>query len=89
METHPGQGVMKEEKLPNTRKPSHQWVCGEFRNLRGQHNQERKITHTHIHTHTEYALNHICQWRSSPDTIMHYFRAIELLFESTLSSVLA
>ena len=24
METHPGEGVMKEEKFPNTRKPSHQ-----------------------------------------------------------------
>ena len=23
METHPGEGVMKEEKFPNTRKPSH------------------------------------------------------------------
>ena len=29
METHPGEGVMK-EKFPNTRKPSHWWVCGEF-----------------------------------------------------------
>ena len=33
---------MKEEKFPNTRKPSHQWVCGEFWNLRGQHNWEEK-----------------------------------------------
>ena len=33
---------MKEEKFPNTRKPSHQWVCWEFWNLRGQHNQEGK-----------------------------------------------
>ena len=40
MESHPGKGVMKEEKFPNTRKPSHQQVCGEFWNLRGQHNQE-------------------------------------------------
>ena len=29
-ETHPGEGVVKEEKLPNSRKPSHQWVCREF-----------------------------------------------------------
>ena len=40
METHPGEGVMKEEKFPNSRKPSHWWVCGELWNLRGQHNQE-------------------------------------------------
>ena len=31
------------EKFPNTRKPSHQRVCGEFWNLRGQHNWEEKI----------------------------------------------
>ena len=33
---------MKEEKFPNSRTPSHRWVCGEFWNLRGQHNWERK-----------------------------------------------
>ena len=43
METRPGEGVVKEEKFPNTRKPSHQKVCGEFWNLRGQHNREKKI----------------------------------------------
>ena len=42
MGTHPREGVVKEEKFPNTRKLSHQWVCGEFWNLRGQHNQELK-----------------------------------------------
>ena len=26
------------EKFPNSRKPSHRQVCGEFWNLRGQHN---------------------------------------------------
>ena len=41
METLPREGVLK-EKFPNTRKPSHQQVCGEFWNLRGQHNWERK-----------------------------------------------
>ena len=51
METHPGKGVFKEEKFPNTRKPSHQWVCGEFWNLRGQHNQEGEKKKTL----TEYA----------------------------------
>ena len=33
---------MKEEKFPNSRKRSHRWVCGEFWNLRGQHNWEGK-----------------------------------------------
>ena len=36
------EGVLKEEKFPNTRKPSHWWVCGEFWNHRGQHNWEEK-----------------------------------------------
>ena len=31
---------MKEEKFPNTRKPSHRRVCKEFWNLGGQQNQE-------------------------------------------------
>ena len=41
---------MKEEKLPNTRNPSHWWVSGEFWNLRGQHNLEgkKKKTYTQI-----------------------------------------
>ena len=39
METHPGEGVLK-EKFPNTRRPSHWRVCGEYWNLREQHNQE-------------------------------------------------
>ena len=30
METHLREGVVKEEKFPNTRKASHWWVCGEF-----------------------------------------------------------
>ena len=30
METCPGEGVVKEEKFPNTRKPSHPRVCGSF-----------------------------------------------------------
>ena len=37
-----GEGVLKEEKFSNTRKLSHRWVCGEFWNLRGQHNWEEK-----------------------------------------------
>ena len=44
-ETCPGEGVMK-EKFPDTRKTSHQQVCGEFWNLRGQHNREKKQNKT-------------------------------------------
>ena len=51
METHPGERVMKEEKYPNSRKPSHPRVYGEFWNLRAQCNWEE--THTHTHTHTQ------------------------------------
>ena len=36
-ETRPGEGVVK---FPNSRKPAHQRVSGEFWNLRGQHNWE-------------------------------------------------
>ena len=39
-EIHPREGVLKGEKFPNIRKHSHRRVCGEFWNLRGQHNQE-------------------------------------------------
>ena len=63
MEIQPGEGVVKEEKFPNTRKPSHQRVCEEFWNLRGQHNQEEKKK---IPT-TDYTPNHNSQRRSSPD----------------------
>ena len=47
MEIHPGEGVMKEEKFPNSRKPSHWWACGEFWNLRGQDNWDRKKKKKH------------------------------------------
>ena len=42
MVTCPGEGIGKEEKFPNSREPSHWQVCGEFGNLRGQHNWEEK-----------------------------------------------
>ena len=42
MEIRPRKGVLKEEKFPNTRKHSPRRVCGEFLNLREQHNQEEK-----------------------------------------------
>ena len=35
---------MKKEKFPNSKKPSYRWVCGEFWNLRGQHNWEENKT---------------------------------------------
>ena len=41
METSPGEGVV-EKKFPNSRKPSHLQVCGEFWNLRGQYSWEKK-----------------------------------------------
>ena len=30
MEIRPGEGVVKEERFPNTRKPSYWQICGEF-----------------------------------------------------------
>ena len=51
------EGVVK-KKFPNTMKLSHLRVCGEFWNLRGQHNREENThtptpTHTPTHTHTQ------------------------------------
>ena len=63
MESHPREGVMKEEKFPNTRKPSHQQICGEFWNLRRQHNWKGKKKKKP----TEYAPNCNTQGKSSPD----------------------
>ena len=53
---------MKEEKFPNTKKPSHSRVCREFWNLRGQHNWEGEKKKK-----TEYMPNRNSQGRSSPD----------------------
>ena len=69
METCPREGVVKEEKFPHTRKPSHRRLCGEFWNLRGQHNREGKKTPT------DYVPNHNSQQRSSPDTHVHHQQA--------------
>ena len=66
METCPGEGVVK-EKFPNTRKPSHWQVCGEFWNLRGQHNREGGKKNN-----TEYAPNCNSQQRSSPEVCIRY-----------------
>ena len=41
-EFHPGKGVLKREKFPNTRKPSHCRICAEPWKHRGQHNREEK-----------------------------------------------
>ena len=53
-----GQNMKDKKERQNSRKPSHWQVCGEFWNLRGQHNQQGNThththTHTHIHTHTQ------------------------------------
>ena len=57
METRPREGVVKEEKLPNTRKPSHGW---EFWDLRGQRNWEENKNKKS----TDYAPNSNSQRRS-------------------------
>ena len=59
---------MKNEKFLKSRKPSRQRVCGEFWNLRGQHNWEGKKNPT------EYTSNHNCQ-RSSPEAHVCHQRA--------------
>ena len=41
METCPGEGVVKKEKMSHGRNPSHRQVCGEFWNLRKQHNRKQ------------------------------------------------
>ena len=56
---------MKEDKFPNTSKPSHQWVYKEFWNLRGQHNWEEKKKNP-----TDFTPNCNSQWRSSPEAQM-------------------
>ena len=43
MEFCPGKGVLKREKFPNTRKPSHCRICAELWKHRGQHKREKKI----------------------------------------------
>ena len=65
METHPKEGVMKEEKFPNTRKPSHQWVCGEFWNLRQQHNQEGEKKNSQIRCLTATSSREVAQTLAS------------------------
>ena len=42
MEFCPGKGVLKREKFPNTRKPSHCRICAEPWKHRGQHTREEK-----------------------------------------------
>ena len=46
MQTRPEEGVVKEEKCPNSSKPPHRPVCGEFWNLRVQNIQEKTKTKT-------------------------------------------
>ena len=42
MEFRPRKGVLKREKFPNTRKPSHCRICAELWKHRGQPNMEKK-----------------------------------------------
>ena len=71
METlSPGKEAVKEEKFTNSRKPCHRRVCGEFWNLRGQHNLEKNKNKKH----TEYLPNRNCQQRSSPDASVRHQR---------------
>ena len=41
-EFRPGKGILKREKFPNIRKPSHCRICAELWKHRGQHNREKK-----------------------------------------------
>ena len=59
METQPGEGVMKEEKFPNSRKPSHRHVCEEFlESQRATQPGEKKKKKP-----TEYVPNCNYKWR--------------------------
>ena len=58
------------EMFPNSRKPSHWWVCGEFWNLRGQHNWEGKTKQN-----AECMPNLNFQCRSSPDVCTYHQQA--------------
>ena len=66
METHPGDGVVKEERFPNSREPSHWQVPGEFWNLKSQQNQVKKKRER------EYVPNYNSQQRSSPDDCVRH-----------------
>ena len=70
MEIHPGEGVVKEEKFPHSRKPSDRHVCRELWNLRWQHNWGVKKKKRNTHTHTEYAPNCNYQQGGSPDFLI-------------------
>ena len=62
MENCPGEGVVT--KFPNSRKHSHRQVCGEFRNLRRQHNWEKT---KQTNKNKEDTPNHNCQWRTTSE----------------------
>ena len=68
METHPGEGVMKEEKFPKSRKPLTGGLVGSFGI--SEHNITRREKKS-----TEYAPNPNFQQRSSLDTCNHHQQA--------------
>ena len=43
MESHPRRGVLKREKFPNSRKPSHSRICAEFGSTEGNITGRKKI----------------------------------------------
>ena len=65
METCPGEGVLKEEKFPHSRKPSHRRVCGDFWNLRRQQTR-RENRRGKKKNPTEYASNCNCRKENFP-----------------------
>ena len=64
METHPEEGVVK-EKFPTVENPHHKQVCGEFWNLRGQHNQEGEKTNKQNRCLTTTASGEVAQMLAS------------------------
>jgi len=65
METHPGEGVVKEEKFPHNRKPLHRQVWGGYWNLRGQQNRKKKKKKTQNTCLTTTASGEVAQMLTS------------------------
>ena len=61
------QEVVKKEKFPNTRKPSHWQVSGRFSNLGGQPNWEEKYIKP-----TDYMPKSNSQQKSTPEACIHH-----------------
>ena len=70
METHPGEGVVKEEKFPNTGNPLTGQSVGSFGISEGNITWRKRKEKP-----TDYAPNRNSQGRSSPDARIHQQRA--------------